>query len=489
MPQETDAEKIARLERENERLKQEVERLRRQLEEALRAVKRQAAPFSRRFPKAHPRPPGRKAGHGYGPKAYRAVPAEVEQSFEAPLPGRCPQCGGRVVETGVVEQYQTEIPEPRVERIRFRVHVGRCRRCGRRLQGRHPRQSSNATGSAASQLGPRAVALATQLNKGLGLPYGKTAAVLEQAFGLAVTRGGLCQAIARVGRKAEPTYQRLVEQVRASPSVTPDETGWKVGGRLWWLWVFATPQATVYAIEPGRGYEQATAVLGENFAGFLVRDGWAVYRRFAQAVHQTCLAHLLRRCREMIEVASPGGAAARFPQAVKEILQRALALRHGRDQAEISEAGLAVARGRLEARLDRLLEARYRSPANERFANHLWRERNCLFTFLYCPGLDATNYRAEQAIRPAVVTRKVWGGSRTERGAQTQQILVSLLATCRQRNRPVQAALIRLLCSPELRSLDLCTADRPPPHKHAACCQFPNSIARVSRARRVVPSR
>lgn len=179
------------------------------------------------------------------------VPAEVGQAWEAELPGRCPQSGGRVVKTGVVEQCQTEIPEPRVERIRFRVHVGRCRRCGRRVRGRLPRQSSNATGSAASRLGPRAVALATQLNKGLGLPYGKTAAVLEQASGLAVTRGGICQAIARVGRKAEPTYQHLIERVRASPSVTPDETGWKVGGRLWWLWVFATPQTTVYAIQPG----------------------------------------------------------------------------------------------------------------------------------------------------------------------------------------------------------------------------------------------
>lgn len=225
MPQETDAEKIARLERKIAQLEAENERLRRPLEEALRAVKRQAAPFSRRFPKAHPRPPGRKAGHGYGPKAYRVVPAEVEQSFEAPLPGRCPQCGGRVVETGVVEQYQTEIPEPRVERIRFRVRVGRCRRCGCRVQGRHPRQSSDAVGSAASQLGLRAVALATELNKGFGLPYGKTAAILEQAFGLAVTRGGLCRAIARAGRKAEPNYRRLIAQVRSSPSVTPHETG------------------------------------------------------------------------------------------------------------------------------------------------------------------------------------------------------------------------------------------------------------------------
>lgn len=394
-----------------------------------------------------------------------------------------------MAETGILEQYQTEIPEPRVERIRFRVHLGRCRRCGCRVQGHHPRQSSQAMGSAASQLGPRAVALATQLNKGLGLPYGKTAAVLEQAFGLAVTRGGLCQAIARMGRKAEPTYRQLVEQIRTSPSVTPDETGWKVGGRLWWLWVFATPHATVYAIQPGRGFEQAAIVLGEDFAGFLVRDGWAVYRRFEQAVHQTCLAHLLRRCREMIEVASPGGAAARFPQAVKEILQRALALRHRRDQGELSEAGLAVARGRLEARLDRALGKRYRSAANERLANHLDREREAIFPFLSCAGLEATNWRAEQALRPAVVARKVWGGSRTEQGAQTQQILASLLATCRQRNHPIQAALIGLLCSPEPRSLDFSAADLPPPRRHAVRCQFRNLTVQVGRARRLVAGR
>jgi len=62
VPQEADAEKMARLEREIEQLKQENERLRRALEEALRAAKRQAAPFSGRSPKANPQKPGRKAG-------------------------------------------------------------------------------------------------------------------------------------------------------------------------------------------------------------------------------------------------------------------------------------------------------------------------------------------------------------------------------------------------------------------------------------------
>ncbi len=149
---------MARLEREIEELKAENERLRRALEEALRAAKRQAAPFSRRHPQAHPQKPGRKAGQEYGRAHRREIPDRVDEVVEVPLPSRCPECGGGVEETGVVSQYQTEIPSPRVERIEFRIHQGRCRRCRQALQGRDPRQSSAAVGGAASQLGPRAVA-------------------------------------------------------------------------------------------------------------------------------------------------------------------------------------------------------------------------------------------------------------------------------------------------------------------------------------------
>jgi len=453
VPPETDAEKITRLERKIEELQAENQRLRRALEEALRATKRQAAPFSRRHPKLHPQKPGRKAGQQYGRACRRKNPGRVDQVIDVPLPHHCPHCAGGLEETGVVAQYQTEIPEPGVERIEFRIHLGRCRRCGRRVQGRDRRQTSWAVGSAGSQLGARAIALAILLNKGLGLPYGKVAAVLEQGWGLAVSRSGICQAIARAGHKAEPTYRSLQARIRGEPSVTADETGWKVAAQLQWMWVFSSAKITVYSIQPGRGFQQAANVLGEDFAGFLVRDGWSVYRQFAQALHQSCLAHLLRRCREMIQVQA--GRAAQFPRGLQSIFQSALRLRQRHQQGQLSPHGLAVARGRLEAGLDRLLTKPRRSPENQRLANHLWRERDALFTFLYCPGLEATNWRAEQAIRPMVVTRKVWGGNRTEAGARVQSILLSVLSTCRQHNQPALPLLQQLLCSPHPHILNL----------------------------------
>lgn len=377
----------ARNEQRVKELERQVEQLLRTLEELRRGGKRQAAPFSRGVAKADPKRPGRKPGEGYGQSYRRAVPAVIDQVLEAELACRCPNCGGAIEEIGVESQYQTEIPGPGVERIQFRVHVGRCKGCGRRMQGRHPRQSSDAVGAAGSQLGPRAVALATKMNKGLGLSHGKTAELLETAFGLQVSRGGLAQAFARVARKAELTYEALIQQIRTAPSVTPDETGWKVGGKLWWMWAFSTAAATVYTIQPGRGYEQAVTVLGEDYDGFLVRDGWVVYRRFTAATHQTCLAHLLRRCREMLEVAPPHQT--QLPTAVKEILQAGLELRDRRDQGQIGEQGLAIARGQLEARLDRVLDQEYEGPDSIRLANHLRTQREAIFPFLYCPGLGS----------------------------------------------------------------------------------------------------
>jgi transposase len=157
----------------------------------------------------------------------------------------------------------------------------------------------------------------------------------------------------------------------------------------------------------------------------------------------------------MLEVSS--AEAAVFPLAVKEILQQGLELRDRYARGQIEEHGLAVATGKLEARLDRLLEspAPADSPANRRLRNHLLGERDAIFTFLYCPGLDATNYRAEQAIRPMVVTRKTWGGNRTASGSHTQSALASILQTCRQQFRSASDVFQQLLRSPQPLTLDL----------------------------------
>jgi transposase len=86
------------------------------------------------------------------------------------------------------------------------------------------------------------------------------------------------------------------------------------------------------------------------------------------------------------------------------------------------------------------------SEPNERLAAHLANHEHELFRFLELPGLDATNFRAEQALRPAVVNRKVWGGNRTVAGADAQSILMSVLRTCRQQGRDALTFISQILC-------------------------------------------
>ena len=343
----------------------------------------------------------------------------------------------------VATQYQEDLRVVRPVVRRFDIEVGHCAHCRRRVQGRDRLQTSDALGAGSVQLGPEAIALVVRLHTHLGTPLAKVAHLLETQFGITVTPGGLSQVLHRTARQAAPSYAALCRQVRGSPVVTPDETGWRVGAVRHWLWAFATPTTTVYAIRSGRGFDDAATVLGPDFAGVLVRDGWAPYRRFSRALHQTCLAHLLRRARHLAADHPRSPWAAR----VRAVLQDALQLRDRRNAGSVSDHGLATVRGRLLARLGRLIEKPPRLDAAERFAAHLAVEFPAVFAFLWDPSVDATNWRAEQVIRPAVVTRKVCGGNRTRRGADTQQVLATVARTAHQRHLDLAPLILSMLRS------------------------------------------
>ena len=439
-------EDLRRSEAERQRLRRENEQLKEDLEAARRTASRQAAPFARGTVVTRPRRPGRKPGAAYGRHGCRRLPVQVDETYEVALPGQCPHCTGPVQRTRVAAQFQEDLPPQRPVVRQFRVAIGVCRRCHRRVQARHPLQTSDALGAAAVQLGPQAVALAVILNKQLGLSYGKITHLLQTRFGLTVTRGGVTQAVHRAARQAQPSYAALCATVRGSPVVTADETSWRVAADLQWLWAFVTADTTVYAIQPGRGLAQAARVIGADYAGVLQRDGWQSYRQFHQALHQTCLAHLLRRCRLLL---------LDYPQhpfvaGVKAILQTALGTRDRFHAGTITAHGLASARGQLLERLGRLLaRTPSRRAAIRRFQQHLIVEYDAIFSFLFDPTLDATNWRAEHALRPAVITRKTCGGgNRTARGAETQQVLASVLRTAQQRGLDPTDLLTTLLRAP-----------------------------------------
>jgi transposase len=443
------------LEAENRALRAQLASVLKRLDELERAGKRQAAPFSKGPPKADPKPPGRKPGEDYGRQYSGVRPERIDETYDVPHVASCPDCGGDVAEECVAEQFQRDVPVIRPIHRHFRLHVGRCTKCRARLQPRHPLQTSDAIGAAAVQLGPRALVLAAKLGKVYGLSYEKTQDFFAQHLGLEAARATFCRANARLARKLEGEYDAMRASIRDAPVANADETGWKTGGERRWLWVVVTPAVTVYRIARSRGGDIVDELLGRGFRGILCRDGWAPYRQLALASHQSCLAHHLARAREILEVAQRG--AAKFAHALTRVLKAALDLRDRRE--EVSAHGFAVARGRVAASLDRLLAWNPQYAPNARFVKHLRRERSALLTFLERPEVDATNWRGEHAIRPAVVTRKnCGGGNRTDAGAHVQEVLMSVFRTCAQQARDAIGALIEVFRAPASVELRLAAA-------------------------------
>jgi transposase len=404
---------------------EQIKELEAALQESHRAGKRQASPFSKGEPKQNPKRPGRKSGDAHGRHGHRMTSAgPADRELDASLPACCPDCGGELEHERDAEQYQVDIGELKPVTTRFRVAVGRCKKCRRRVQGRHPEQVSAALGAAGSQLGPTAKAWASFLHYNLGLSWGKVSKLLTR-LGVPATAGALCQAsLHQACTDLVPVHQELVRVANSSPVLVMDETGWRINGEHAWLWEATNATVTLYWVARGRGFDQACEVVDAGYDGTIVRDGWVVYPKYEKAKHQTCLGHLLRRAKHLEEDLPRW--ARHVPSSAKALLKDALAAR------ELVPDERVKAAAELAERLEALCQAETSHEEVRKFLAHLEREAPAMFTFLYDDQVDATNWRAEQGIRPAVVNRKVWGGNRTDRGGRAQSVMMSVIRTAAQ---------------------------------------------------------
>jgi hypothetical protein len=302
------------------------------------------------------------------------------------------------------------------------------------VQSQHPLQVSAATGAAGTHLGPRALAVATALNKDLKLSMRRSCQVLQQCLGLTVSPGGLSQAVDRVARRLQPRYDDLLEQVRHSQVVYSDETGWWLDGPGYTLWVFTNQDLTYYRIVNQKTREMARSILGEDFSGVLVSDCLSIYDDL-NPLQQKCYAHHLKAISTALKTPEAKGSA--YLLELRTLLHSAQLLK--RLMAELSLEHYQQAREFLATRLDHLLIHPRGQPGDlqgrqeEKVRQRLFKQRDHLFTFLDYPAVDATNNQAERQLRPAVISRKISCGNKTPQGANTWAILASLAATAAQK--------------------------------------------------------
>jgi transposase len=406
-------------------LEERVGQLESQLEEALGQIGGGgggAAPF-RRAPherKEAPKRPGREPGHR---GEFRVAPAQIDQTIEVAL-RECPACGGALRKTTPLIQIIIELPE-----VRLITHRACCPHCARRVQSTHPLQVSGAgRGVAGTQLGPRALASAALLRHGVGLTLSSCCAVLDKLCALPVSRGGLSQALDRLAERMSAQYEKLSGQLEQAPVVHSDETSWWLHNERSTLWVFATPERTIYRVVEHRDRATLHESIGPDYPGVLVSDCLSIYDDATSRQHK-CYAHHLKAIRAAQSArASPSC----WLEQVEALLKNAIAL--SKQRAPWERAPWERQRRALDLAAHAVLEERPRScPKEEAVRARLWKQRDHLFVFLDVPGVEATNNLAERQLRPAVIRRKLSCGNKTRRGARTFEVLASLAATCRQR--------------------------------------------------------
>ena len=275
------------------------------------------------------------------------------------------------------------------------------------------------------------MAAAHVLHYGVGVPVRKVPAVLRALTGVEVSQGAITQdALRRATGAVGEAYHKLRTSVGVSRLVHTDDTGWRVGGESAFLMAFETDEATVYQVRARHRNEEVREVVPSDYGGVMVTDRGRSYD--AQALsgvkQQKCLAHVLRSISEVVQTRTGRGRS--FGKRLKGLLREAMELWGAYHRGEASDFGVQAERLKREVRYH-LRDRPMADADNYRLQNELgWHDdRGNLLRFLDDPSIEPTNIRAERALRPAVIARKVSHCSKSVEGADAFSAFTSVIRT------------------------------------------------------------
>ena len=395
------------------------------------------------LPRRRRRKPGRQEGHE---AALRPMPVKIDHHQQVPLrtdPQKhpvCPHCRCRLARRRRHRRIVEDLVPSAVETTCYHTQSGYCPHCRKRIESRAPEQPP-AANLPHGQLGINALATGAILRVRHRLPFRQIAQLMKDMPGLTISAGGLVKQLKRLARWLDGKYQDLIRQMRASEHVHADETGWRVDGRNFWLWAFTDPTFTLFHVDESRGGKVPLKLLGKAFGGTVIADFYGAYDQL-NAKKQRCLTHLMREIKETGEK-SPGFADTPLSQKLRRWCSEALRLK--KRWNELTDPQYEMKASRLEGRLDAIVQIESEHPDAQRLGKRLARYRPELTRFLWDQKLDGTNNAAERALRPAVIMRKITGGSRSQEGAQAWAKLASLVRTADQRQLGVYQATKKLI--------------------------------------------
>jgi transposase len=376
--------------------------------------------------------PGRKKGH---PGISRLRPDEADHFKEHTLK-RCPQCHSPVKKPiKTYTRYVEDIPHiEKPEVTQHTVHGYWCSTCKKVVFPTLTDALPNA------MIGLRLVVLTAWLHYLVGVSVNNIVKILSVFCQFRISAGGLTQAWIKLARLLEPAYEHIAERISRSGVLSADETGWRLNGITHWLWCFTTKTLCYYLITKSRASPVIRQVLGSVFSGILICDFWGAYNKITALAKQRCFYHLFTELAKVDKInTSPSW------KAFRKILLRLLkdAIRLSQTKAQLSPEKYNTRKNRLYHRLEQILRAHHDGDKDvRRLLKRLKRHKAELFTFLEHENVSPFNNHAEQQMRKPVLTRKVSQQNRSQHGAKTQAILMSLFRTAElQGQNPLEVVL------------------------------------------------
>ncbi len=405
-----------------------------ELEKRLLAYENAHTPPSKNFAKRErverPKSPGRPKGHEGVTRAFRNPDKTVILTAK-----KCSHCGKRLGEPYKVERRIIEdMPKPVQATVtEFLQSFYICPHCGKEVETKHKDLPEK------GGFGNNTLVHVSLMKFQDRLPYRKIQESLEREYGLRITPASILDFTRRVGDKLENQYNLIFNRVRLSDYVYTDETSIRVNGITYWVWTFVTATETLSIVRRSRGKNVVEEVLGKDYRGIIVCDGWKAYPKFTDKI-QRCWAHLLREARFLSRKSEEA-------RLLSDRLHRLYKnLRCTLDKGPPDNVRVAL-KMNAEESLRELIRKDYQSREVRKFATKIRNGFNHWFTFVTNPLIEPTNNVAERALREHVIQRKIMGTLRNEKGTQIHERMMTCMATWKRQGLNVMEELLKCVRS------------------------------------------
>jgi transposase len=433
-------EKYIKLEKENNELKAENQRLINLLrKQKIEAINKDANKPSSKRPewnkkgmgndgkeKKNRKGRGKKPRKGAGNQPKKHKPDRTEKATV----DNCSLCGKDLSDQKVLESSNVRIIEDipdvveRPEVIKVEQEKKYCPDCKEVITAKSELALPKA------DIGLNSTILICYLWVALCLPFTRIKDYLKAFFGKDISTSGLSRHVIRVSKIMGDVYKEILGDINNAVTLHADETGWRVRGKNWWLWVFGTQESAYFTVDQSRGGSVVRRVLGEIFLGLLVVDGWGAYLALI-CEQQSCMAHLLRKIRKFRDAFPHLSSIVKFYVKLRRILRDGERLQT--DRQKLGEKVFQRRLERLKKRLEKLVNWPDPDDILQEIIKKVKRQQPRILTFVEHPGAPCHNNYGEFLIRVGVLKRKVSGGSVSAEGANAYAILLSIYVTCKLR--------------------------------------------------------